>query len=51
MSRITNRQCLAVYDRAVTPNLDADSPALDLPRLATLRMILEALHITVVASH
>lgn len=46
MSRITNRQCVAVYDRAVAPNLEADSPALDLPRLAGLRAILGALHIT-----
>ena len=50
MSRITNRQCVAVYDRAVTPSLEADAPALDLPRLSTLRVILEALHITIVAS-
>jgi hypothetical protein len=50
MSRITNRQCIAVYDRAVAANLQADSPALDLPRLAGLRAILDALHITIVAS-
>jgi len=50
MSRITNRQCVAVYDRAVMPGLEADSPALDLPRLASLRVILESLHVTVVAS-
>ncbi|WP_259667714.1 RES family NAD+ phosphorylase [Rhizobium lentis] len=30
MSRITNKQCVAVYDRA-TAGLEADSPALDLP--------------------
>jgi hypothetical protein len=50
MSRITNRQCVAVYDRAVMPSLEADVPALDLPRLAALRVILETLHITIVAS-
>ena len=41
MSRITNRECVAVYDRAVGPSLEADSPAIDLPRLANLRTILE----------
>ncbi len=50
MSRITNRQCVAVYDRAVTSGLEVDSPVLDLPRLAALRVILESLHVTVVAS-
>lgn len=49
MSRITNRQCVAVYDRAVAANLQAGSPALDLPRLAGLRTILDTLHITVEA--
>ena len=49
MSRITNRQCVAVYDRAVARNLEADSPALDLPRLASLTAILDALHITLQA--
>lgn len=47
MSRITNRQCVAVYDRAVASNLEADIPALDLPRLSTLVSILDDLHITV----
>ena len=47
MSRITNRQCVTVYDRAVAPKLEADGPALDLPRLASLSGILEALHIIV----
>lgn len=49
MSRITNRQCVAVYDRAVASNLEANSPALDLPRLAGLRAILDTLHITIEA--
>lgn len=49
MSRITNRQCVAVYDRAVASNLEAKSPALDLPRLAGLRAILDTLHITIEA--
>lgn len=50
MSRITNRECVAVYDRAVAPGLEADSPAVDLKHLATLRTILDTLHITVVSS-
>ena len=49
MSRITNRQCVAVYDRAVAVHLQADTPALDLPRLAGLRAILDTLHITIEA--
>lgn len=49
MSRITNKQCVAVYDRAVTPKLEADSPAPELPQLATLHTILQTLHITVIA--
>jgi hypothetical protein len=47
MSRITNRQCVVVYDRAVASKLEADSPALDLPRLAGLPSIMNALHITI----
>lgn len=50
MSRITNRECVAVYDRAVTPSLEADSPAIDLPRLAALPTILATLHVTIVPS-
>jgi len=50
MSRITNRECVAVYDRAVAPCLEADSPAIDLPRLANLRTILDALQITIVTA-
>lgn len=49
MSRITNKQCVAVYDRAVIPKLEADSPAPDLPQLAALRTILQMLHITIIA--
>lgn len=45
MSRITNRECSAVYDRAVATKLEADSPAVDLPQLARLSAILDALHI------
>lgn len=46
MSRITNKQCVAVYDRATT-SLEADSPALDLVRLSALGPILGALHVAV----
>ncbi|WP_375337274.1 hypothetical protein [Rhizobium lentis] len=48
MSRITNKQCVAVYDRA-TAGLEADSPALDLPRLSALGLILDALQVTVIS--
>lgn len=48
MSRITNKQCVAVYDRA-TGGLEADSPALDLPRLSALALILDALQVTVIS--
>jgi hypothetical protein len=47
MSRITNRECVAVYDRAVASKLETASPALDLPRLAGLGAILDALHIAI----
>jgi hypothetical protein len=48
MSRITNKQCVAVYDRAAATGLDANRPALDLPRLSALGSILDALHVTVI---
>lgn len=48
MSRITNKQCVAVYDRAVETSLDADSPAADLPELACLPSVVEELHVTVI---
>jgi hypothetical protein len=48
MSRITNKQCAAVYDRAVETSLDADSPAVDLPDLACLPSVVEELHVTVI---
>lgn len=49
MSRITNKECVAVYDRAVARCLEADAPALNLPRLAALASILDSLFITVLA--
>jgi hypothetical protein len=48
MSRITNKQCVAVYDRAVVSSLEADAPALDLPRLSALHSILDGLQVTIV---
>jgi hypothetical protein len=48
MSRITQAVCVAVYDRVVAPGFEADAPALDLPRLAALKSILDALYVTVV---
>lgn len=49
MSRITNRECVAVYDRAVAKKLTANAPALPLTRLASLTRDLRALHISVIA--
>lgn len=49
MSRITNKQCVAVYDRAVAEKLDARSPALELQQLSALASILDRLQITVIA--
>lgn len=48
MSRITNKQCVAVYDRVVKTSLDADSPAADLPDLACLPSVVEELHVTII---
>lgn len=39
MSRITNKECVAVYDRAVHLNLETDAPALNLTRLSSLTEI------------
>ena len=50
MSRITNKQCLAVYDRAVETGFDADSPAKNLTQLASLTSVIEELHITILKS-
>lgn len=48
MSRITNRQCVAVYDRAAALRLVTDGPSVDLPRLAGLPDIIRALQVTIV---
>ncbi len=48
MSRITNKQCLAVYDRAVETRLDADSPAKPISQLGCLVSVIKDLHLTIV---
>lgn len=48
MSRITNKQCVAVYDRAVDTSLDADGSATNLAELACLPSVIAALHITII---
>ncbi|WP_366555128.1 hypothetical protein [Aquibaculum sediminis] len=48
MSRITNKQCVAIYDRAVPSSINADSPATNLPELACLLSVIKELHITVI---
>ena len=48
LSRITNGECIAVYDRAIG-KLSTDKVALDLPRLVSLVTDLSALHIAVIA--
>ena len=49
MSRITNKECVAVYDRAVDPNLATDAPALNLTMLSSLSDIFETLFVTLIA--
>lgn len=50
MSRITNNQCVALYDRAVVADLDADSPALSLSELGRLPSVIRDLHIKILKS-
>ena len=45
MSRITNAECVAVYDRDVTANLDPAYPVVELPRLTDLVPALKSLSI------
>jgi hypothetical protein len=49
MSRITNRECIAVYERAVASKLSADKPALPLIRLSSMTADLRALGVTIIA--
>lgn len=46
MSRITNAECVAVYDRAVAKVLDDGCPVAELPRLAGLVPALRSLNVT-----
>lgn len=48
MSRITNKECVVVYDRAVDPNLATDAPALNLTMLSSLSDIFEKLFVTLI---
>ena len=46
MSRITNAECIAIYDRAVSAKLDSDCPVEDLMRLVDLIPALTTLNVT-----
>ncbi|QCI78797.1 RES domain-containing protein [Hankyongella ginsenosidimutans] len=48
MSRITNAECVAIYDRAVGLGLDPTCPAVDLVRLADLEPALRSLNVSLV---
>ena len=48
MSRITNAECVAVYDRAAGPKLDPTCPVVDLVRLADLEPALRSLDISLI---
>ncbi len=45
MSRITNAECVAIYDRAVGAKLDPACPIVDLPRLTDLSRALVSLNV------
>ncbi|MDB5737917.1 MAG: hypothetical protein JWO65_1585 [Sphingomonas bacterium] len=48
MSRITNAECIAIYDRAAEPKLDSDCPVADLVRLADLEPALRSLNVSLI---
>jgi hypothetical protein len=48
MSRITNAECVAIYDRAVDLALDPASPVVDLVRLADLDGALRSLNVSII---
>lgn len=48
MSRITNAECVAIYDRAAGSKLDPACPVVDLVRLADLKPVLRSFNITLV---
>lgn len=48
MSRITNAECVAIYDRAAGTKLDPACPVVDLVRLADLEPALRSLNVSLV---
>lgn len=48
MSRITNAECVAVYDRAVGSKLDPTCPVVDLVRLVELASALRSLNVSLI---
>lgn len=48
MSRITNAECVAVYDRAAGSTLDPACPVVDLVRLADLELGLRSLNVSLI---
>lgn len=50
MSRITNAECVAIYDRAVKTRFEAIQPVVDLTRLTGLVPALTSLNVTLVGN-
>jgi len=48
MSRITNAECVAIYDRAAGSALDPACPVVDLVRLADLQAALRSLNVSLI---
>lgn len=48
MSRITNAECVAIYDRAVGAKLDPTCPVVDLVRLVELAPALRSLNVSLI---
>ena len=48
MSRITNAECVAIYDRAVGSKLDPTCPVVDLVRLVELEPALRSLNVSLI---
>ena len=48
MSRITNAECVAIYDRAVGSSLESICPVVDLVRLADLEPALRSLNVALI---
>lgn len=49
MSRITNGECVAIYDRAVTTKLDPSCPVADLVRIGELIPALRSLNVELIS--